>query len=160
MPAAPIPAGDAVRVAMLRRHPVAGPGPDPTLDTVVRVAAMVFETPIALITLVDGRHQHFKAAFGLDRRETPRAWSMCGYTILSDLPLVIEDASADPRTADNPLVTGALGVRFYAGVRLLVDTEAVGALCVVDRVPRRFRATDVRLLARMADIAAARIARM
>lgn len=160
MPAPPIPAEDARRAAALLRHPVWAPGPDPTLDTIVTVAATVFDVPYALVTLIDRSHQRMKAAFGWGPADTPRAHSFCGYTILADQPLLVADAATDPRTADNPFVTGPPGLRFYAGVRLVADGQAFGALCVMDIVPRSFRATDLRLLMRIGGIAAARLARM
>jgi len=60
---------------------------------------------------------------------------------------MVEDASRDARFAANPLVTGPLHVRFYAGVPL-VDAGGypLGTLCVLDREPRRLRAREIRAL--------------
>lgn len=47
------------------------------------------------------------------------------------------DATRDPRFADNPFVAAPDGLRFYAGTPLITsDGHCIGALCVLDRVPR------------------------
>ena len=75
----------------------------------------LFEVPIALITLVDAERQWFKSCPGAAVRETPRDISFCGHAILSQEGLVVPDTLLDERFADNPLVLGETGIRFYAG---------------------------------------------
>lgn len=93
--------------------------------------------PIALVCLVDEHRQRYLAKFGLDIEGTPRDVSFCAHAMLEESPFIIHDASADPRFADNPLVTGDPGIRFYAGAPL-VSPEGVplGSLCVIDMQPR------------------------
>lgn len=94
--------------------------------------------PIALLTFVDAHRQWFKARVGHAVTETPREEAFCSHTILGSRTMVVEDALADPRFADNPAVTGTPRIRFYAGAPLIDRAgNALGSLCVIDRQPRR-----------------------
>ncbi|MHB8283991.1 MAG: ATP-binding protein [Caulobacteraceae bacterium] len=130
--------------------------PEARFDRLTALAADLFDAPIALVSLIDRDRQWFKSRHGLDAAETPRAWAFCDYAIKGerDEALVVEDASLDPRFADNPLVTGELGIRFYAGAPLTTaDGHNVGTLCVIDQHARdRPSAADLNrltVLARM-----------
>ncbi len=93
--------------------------------------------PIATVSLVDQSRQWFKSAVGLDLRWTPRSAAFSAHAIASGDLLVVPDAAADQRFLDNPLVTGAPGIRFYAGAPLTTpDGHRLGALCVMDTAPR------------------------
>jgi GAF domain-containing protein len=108
---------------------------------------------MALVSLVDKDRQWFKSNFGLEARETPRDISFCGHAVTLSAPLVVPDALEDPRFADNPLVTGAPYVRFYAGAGLrLPYGEVVGTLCVMDSRPRAFDRLDVAVLCGVRDL--------
>jgi diguanylate cyclase (GGDEF)-like protein/PAS domain S-box-containing protein len=105
-------------------------------DRFTRLAAMTFGVPIALVSLVDQNRQWFKSRCGLDVAETPRSIAFCSHAVALGEMLVIEDSAGDARFAHNPLVTGAPHIRFYAGQPLFSDGQAVGTLCIIDRVPR------------------------
>lgn len=93
-------------------------------------------------------------------RETPREVSFCGHTILGPDVMLVADTQADPRFADNPLVQGVPGIRFYAGVPIeLPDGARVGALCAVDRVPRSFDEEQLEGLLDMAALVTEELAR-
>lgn len=138
MPAASVPADENQRLAALIALDIIGTEPAVEFDIFPILAKSLFSTPIAAISLIDKDRQWFKASVGLDVSETPRNASFCAHAILSPMEaLCVPDATKDPRFADNPLVTGEFGLRFYAGVPITGPSgHPLGALCVIDRKPR------------------------
>ncbi len=138
MPAAPVPDDESERLAALIALDIVGTGRTAEFDIFPILARSLFSTPIAAVSLVDDDRQWFKASVGLDVSETPRDVSFCAHAILSPTEaLCVPDATKDPRFADNPLVTGEFGLRFYAGVPIIGPSgHPLGALCVIDRKPR------------------------
>ncbi len=131
------PSDEDARLAALRRYGILDTAGEAGYDDIVTVAACICGVPIALISLVDESRQWFKARVGLDVDETPREVAFCAHAIAAGGFLEVSDASADPRFADNPLVTGHPMIRSYAGAPLITpDGFALGTLCVIDRVPR------------------------
>ena len=127
------------RLAALDRYKVLDTPPEPSFDLITGLAAEMFGAAISLITLVDSDRQFFKSCQGLEIRETPREHAFCAHAILSGEVMVVCDAAADPRFADNPLVVGDPHIRFYAGAPLeTADGFRLGTLCVVDSKPRPF----------------------
>jgi len=134
---AALPANEDLRLEFLEQLQILDTPQECAFDDLARLAALICETPIALVSLVDERRQWFKACLGLDVRETHRDLAFCAHAILQDDLLIVPDATQDERFCDNPLVTGAPGIRFYAGVPLsLKEGVNVGTLCVIDCVPR------------------------
>ena len=110
---------------------------DPELKAAVEFAGALCGAPIALVSLVEADRQRFLARCGLDAGETPRSSSFCQYAMVGDDIYIVPDARADARFADNPLVTGAPFIRFYAGAPLRSEDGApLGALCVISPDPR------------------------
>lgn len=106
-------------------------------EDAVRLAARLCATPVALVSLVSSDRQWFKAQVGFPHCQTDLGRSVCKFVLDEPDLLVLPDLTADPRTADNPLVTGEPRIRFYAGAPLrLADGNVVGSLCVIDTVPR------------------------
>lgn len=103
-----------------------------------RAAAALCDAPIALVSLGVGEHMWFHTRIGLDADTIPKRASFCECAMQScDDVLVVEDASVDPRFADNDLVTGSPGIRFYVGAPLIMSTgEVLGNLCVLDTKPK------------------------
>ncbi len=138
-----IPHNESVRLATLRSLDVLDTPPEERFDRVTRMARRMFRVPSALVSLVDENRQWFKSHDGLDATETPRNISFCGHTILGDDILLVPDAQADQRFADNPLVTGAPHIRFYAGAPLRASNGVkLGTLCLLDTKPREFDEED------------------
>lgn len=133
-----LPADEQERLRELDALRILDTEEDAVLSGLVRVAARVFGTPMALITLVDAKRQWFLARTGVDDTETPREISFCGHVVESARDLVVGDALLDERFHDNPLVTGPMGVRFYAAVPLRTPRgHDLGTLCVLDRQARQ-----------------------
>jgi hypothetical protein len=125
--------------------------PESDFDDIVALASEVCAAPISLVTLVDADRQWFKAKVGMPLDETSRDVSFCAHAILGKDLLVIPDATADARFADNPYVRTDPGVRFYAGAPLVTsDGSALGTLCVVDHHPHRLSLDQLRALRALA----------
>lgn len=131
------PSDEADRLRALTAYEVLDTGAEPGFDRISQAAADLCQTPMALISLVDEHRQWFKARVGLPASETGRDIAFCAHAILQDGVFIVEDAARDARFADNPLVTGPVGARFYAGVPLVTPAgHHIGTLCVLDTNPR------------------------
>ena len=126
--------------------------PEGAYDAIVARASRICGTPIALISLVDESRQWFKARVGMAASETPREHAFCAHAIQNpELTMVVQDAAADSRFIDNPLVTGEPNIRFYVGVPLKDALgHGLGTLCVIDTQPRLL---SVAQLAALEDLA-------
>lgn len=146
---------DEDRLAVLHGLEMLDTAADPDFDRITSLAAAVMHVPVALVTLVDLERQWFKSCFGLDETGTATDISFCAHTIAAgDEPMVVADATTDPRFKANPLVTGKHHVRFYAGAPIIVAGASIGTLCVFDRKPHaypsRARLDQLRTLAGLA----------
>jgi len=155
-----LPADEPARLDALAATGLVGSAPETVFDRLTWLAAQITDSPIATLTLVDEERQWFKSRVGVGFSETPRDIAFCSHTILAGEPLMVADTWLDGRFINNPMVTGAPHIRFYAGVPL-VDARGfrLGALCVMDREPRRLRERELRALEELAAIAAEEIRR-
>lgn len=145
-----------LRIARLHALRILDSKPDTAIDALVTAASQICGVPIALVSLVDRERQWIKANHGLPGvTETPRDVSFCTHAILSDEVLEVPDATLDGRFCDNPLVTGALNIQFYAGAPIcLSDGFRIGTLCVIDHQPRRLSVAQGETLRSLAKAAA------
>jgi diguanylate cyclase (GGDEF)-like protein len=144
---------EAARLEALRRYDILDTPAEPKFDRIVRMASRLLDMPISLVSLIDEARQWFKAKVGLEAEETPRSVSFCTHAIQEDRVMIVEDATRDPRFAQNPLVIDDPGIRFYAGAPLSTDEGyKLGTLCVIDRVPRRLTAEQCVLLEDLAGL--------
>ena len=142
---------EARRLSALAGYDILGTPAESDFDAIAALAAQVCGTPIALISFVGAAGQWFKARVGLPIDGTALDDSVCVHAIRGDDVLQIPDASTDPRTAGNPLVTGPPEMRFYAGMPLrTAEGLAIGALCVIDLVPRTLEARQIDALRTLA----------
>jgi diguanylate cyclase (GGDEF)-like protein len=134
----PIPKNETSRLKALQEYKVMDTLPEQAYDNFTRLASMICNTPIALITLLDDQRQWFKSNVGFERSEIPREDAFCNHAITApDNIMVVNDATRDERFTNNPLVTAEPNIRFYAGVPLVTSNgEALGTICVIDTKPR------------------------
>ena len=149
---APLPANEPERLAALRATRLLDSPPEQAFDDIAALAAVICDTPISLVTLVDEHRQWFKARVGLKVTETPRDLAFCAHAILRpDQMFVVPDALDDPRFLANQLVVGEPHIGFYAGMPLVTpDGHSLGTLCVIDRRPRELTTAQMESLRRLA----------
>ena len=128
---------DPARLAHLRGYRILDSAPDDRFDALTRLAAHVFEMPIALVSLVDEDRQWFKSHHGMKADETPIEQAICAHVLHAGAPVVIPDTLEDARTVGNTLCHGPEAVRFYAGAPLLDGSgHIIGTFCLLDTRPR------------------------
>lgn len=151
MKAAPHPQ-EADRIRALHAYDILDTDREKDFDDIVHLASQLCGMPISVVNLIDEERQWFKAEVGLGVRETPLDTSLCAHAILQDDFVEIPDTRADPRMADNPLVTGDPALRFYAGVLLRAENGLpIGTLCVLGHAPNALtpqQRGNLRVLAR------------
>ena len=158
MPKAALPLNELERLAVLRECGVLETAPEQGFDDLTELASELCGTRIALVSLIDEQRQWFKSTVGLGATQTCRESAFCAHAILTNAPLIIRDATQDPRTFDNPLVTGEPFIRFYAGVPLhSSEGLALGTLCVIDTDPRDISPDQLTTLKRLARQAEAQL---
>lgn len=147
-----LPKKEIKRLKVLWEYDILDTVPEEVFDDLTELAAQICEAPIALISLIDEKRQWFKSKVGLTTKETSRDVSFCAHAIKREGLFIVPDAMKDKRFADNPLVKSDPKIRFYAGAPLITpDGQALGTLCVIDKVPRELRPEQrqsLRVLAR------------
>ena len=128
---------EVARLAALHQYNILDTAPEQDYDDFTRLASMICDTPVSLISLIDSDRQWFKSNIGFHLPETTREVSFCARAIHDTDLYTVPDALKNAEFADNPLVTGSPHIRFYAGAPLVTpEGQAIGTLCVIDNEPR------------------------
>ncbi|MCT4643006.1 MAG: PAS domain S-box protein [Bacteriovoracaceae bacterium] len=152
MKKAPILKDEEERLEQLRKYMVLDTGPEKSFDEITKLASMICDCNISLVSLVDDNRQWFKSSFGLGAKQTPRDISYCGHAIETDDIFIIEDSELDERFCDNPLFTGEPHVRFYAGMPLVAPNgKKIGTLCVIDNKAKKLNDLQIKTLKTLAN---------
>ena len=138
---------EAGRIEALLQYRILDTQSEQEFDDITRLASFICGTPMAVMTLVDTDRQWFKSKVGLEASETPRSIGFCNHAIQQPDPMIVPDATLDPRFVDNPLVTSDPNIRFYAGIPLINhEGYGLGALCVLDDIPRQLAPQQIEAL--------------
>lgn len=147
METAPLPQDEENRLLDLYSYDLLDSATEKEYDDLVELAGRICNCPISLITLVDKDRQWFKAKKGLTDSETSRSVAFCAHTILGKDIMMVENALEDKRFHDNPLVTGEMNIRFYAGFPVVSPSgQPLGSLCVINTIPSTLNSFQHRAL--------------
>jgi phosphoribosyl 1,2-cyclic phosphodiesterase/CheY-like chemotaxis protein len=150
---AAIPDDEDRRIVSLRDLNILDTEPEERFDRITRIAAALFDVPMAVISLVDENRQWFKSCAGSNAKETSRDAAFCAHVVYNREPMIVPDALQDVRFADNPLVINEPRIRFYAGYPLMLDDgSCIGTLCLLDTRPRTVEGSDLERLHDLADM--------
>ncbi len=130
----------------------------PVFEEATQTAAHFLEAPISILGFVDQERHWFKSAVGLSRlglmnhlaqsRQLARRESFCTQVVESFQIFVINDTR---KLTDSVLASSKLvqdyGIRAYLGAPLIdAEGNCLGALAVMDLVPRNFTNRDIEFL--------------
>jgi CheY-like chemotaxis protein len=131
----PLPENESLRLESLHTFQILGTSCEKVFDEAVHLAALICDTPVAVVSFIDEQRVWFKAKVGLELDEIPRDGSFCTYAILQPDVLIVPDPLSDERFMSGLLVK-QIGIQFYAGIPLITDdAHSLGTLAVMDRVP-------------------------
>ncbi len=151
MPVAPLPENESERLRVLESYGIMGTQADPVFEHLIKLAAEICNTPMAMISLIDRNRQWFYARYGVDIEETDRVHALCAHSILEPGLTEVRDAREDSRFADSPLVTQFPHIRFYAAQPIKsAEGFCIGTVCVAGTVPTGlfdFQRASLKLLA-------------
>ncbi|MET3139987.1 GAF domain-containing protein [Undibacterium sp. GrIS 1.2] len=136
----PLPTNEMQRINALRSYQILDTEPSLEFEAITRITSHTFDTPIAVVALMDTDRLWFKSKLGLNVQQLDRKVAFCAHTIMSPRePLIVNDLFNDQRFISNPLVASAPHLRFYAGVPLVDwNDHVLGTVAVIDSKPRTF----------------------
>lgn len=144
---------EQARLAALRRYEILDTPREQRFDRLTKLAADIFNVPVAFVAFLDADRQWFKSTVGLDQTESSLAASFCTYTVDRGETVVIEDATQDDRFSESPFVTD-VGLQFYAGTPIVTpDGYEIGTFSIMAHEPRSFSERETEQLGTLAEVA-------
>ena len=142
-----VPYSERNRLEALYEYQILDMEPQEAFDDITRLAAYICGTPIAFINFVISNRQWIKSQIGLEKTEILSNIGLSCLCIEQHKTVIIPDTLADERSRENLLVTASPYIRFYASVPLITpEGQAIGTLCVMDRVSRQINSEQVQAL--------------
>ena len=129
-------------------HEVFDRNPDPALEELVRLAAVLSGADYAYIGWMEATRLHFKCTYGFLARDQDRATTACQWVMQQGSPLLIADSSTDARFPSAGIeVENALPCKSYLGVPLLGPANRIiGTLAVLASERQRFSPEHIGLI--------------
>lgn len=145
--------GDACRLAALEELDVLDTPSELPFERITDLIKLIFGVEIGIVSMIDGHRQWYKSVTGLPNSEVPLDDTFCKYTLQLGRPVIVPDATKDPRFYDNPKVTGGPRIRFYAGAPIITSTgEVIGTVCAIDNEVRSFGEREAAILKHLAGL--------
>ncbi|MEP2772149.1 MAG: GAF domain-containing sensor histidine kinase [Fulvivirga sp.] len=134
---AALPLNDKERIKALKAYGITNTKPERDYDEIAKLAKVICNTQVCLITFIDQDTQWFKAHQGTDINRNSRDLALCSHSLNNPNEITYApDTLKDDRFNKNPMVTGPTEIRFYAGAPLVNNEGYVlGTICVMDQSP-------------------------
>ncbi|MBO6584571.1 MAG: GAF domain-containing sensor histidine kinase [Gracilimonas sp.] len=144
----PVPENESERQKEVEKYDILDTLPEEEFDSLVELAAIVTESSMSQMNILDHNRQWTKSAHGLESgTNCDRSEAVCAHTILADGSMEITDLSKDDRFKNASFVQRDPHHRFYSGYPLKTkDGFNIGALCVLDSTPKELNETQRRAL--------------
>jgi two-component system cell cycle sensor histidine kinase/response regulator CckA len=131
--------------------------PEKFFDDIANQAAYLCGTSIGFISFIDSQYEWLKAKVGWEVTEIPRDQSFNALTLGDPHILIVEDTAADRRFHLHPWVMQS-GIRFLAAAPVVTrEGYVLGAINVLDRLPRALPCGHQRILQTLANTIAAQL---
>jgi signal transduction histidine kinase len=143
----PIVQDEARRIAALRELEILDTEPEEEYDNIVALACQISGTPMGVLGLLDETRFWYKAKQKFPVIEDHSIEFFNYFDTALDMPIVVNNSSADPRFANHPLITGEPHIRFSAFIPLTNgDGLLMGYLVVIDTEPKFLSEVQVEAL--------------
>lgn len=132
----PVAENENERIEFVKNLSILDTSPSENVDRIVKLCHVIFDVPIANISIVEEDREWFMTGIGINRPEEKREFALCNFAIAGDDIFEVPNALEHPEICQSPLVTKDPGIRYYAGAPLKYDEFNLGALCLIDLKPR------------------------